>query len=229
MAVPTEPYTLCAGGDVALEAKVACVLMPGPFLLESTEVTLMNRCVGAPHTVGVGMASSPGAGGIAGIVARLAALRILAGRAAVLALPGDRRMVQRNPVETLVAAVAERLRFVAAIALDLLALCVEAVRELVIQVVRPAGEIVSLVAFETGAAIAVATGTRFIPVRNHVAVNVPPLRGMQLRQGDTTFMAQLAVVPGAQPVVAIHAACHLGKRDRTAFRVLGRSFVAGQA
>jgi hypothetical protein len=203
---------------MTLIAKIAGVFVPRTFAFEATYIPGMNHRIGSQHAIEIPMTARPCTRRVTGVVTRFAVFRVTFCGAAVIRQPAHAGVVQRYPVEPVMAIAAEQARIMTAVTLGVLAARIQTVGEGVIQVVNPALEIVSPVTIEAHVSIAVTTGAGWIIWRNHIAMDMSPIVGMDLVGRNTLLVTHGTFNRGGQSIVAVHARGHSGEMSRRALR-----------
>jgi hypothetical protein len=202
MAIAAKANSGRPGIGVAGETEIAVVAMPRSV---TVEIRGMNSLVRATDAIGISVASRAGAGGIIDFVAGGAVFGIGARRTSVIGSPCRGGVGQRHTILTLVTVVAERLPVVAASAIGLLALSVETVSELVVQLVNTAGLVVAPVTGYAETLLLMASAAPIRLERGLFGMLMLPANWMDVGQRGPVSVTDATVPGGADAIVAPHA------------------------
>jgi len=166
--------------------------------------------VRAAHAVGITVTSGTRAGRIGLVMAGSTVLNIILGGTTMFGYPRERGMPPRHTPLSLMTAITEGFCVVAFAAIGFLALCVETVSVLVVQIVDIAGQVIASVTLQARDLFSVALFTPGPIDSGLVTMLMSPVSGMNVNQRNLFTVTQRATFIGFTAIMTIQTDAHCG-------------------
>jgi hypothetical protein len=202
---------------VTLKTIVTVVTMPGPGIIKLRSIGSMDSCVCPADAVEIIMTAYASTGWITAFMAGGAIFHILSRISAMIANPGGRGMAQRHPVVALVTFNTKSPVIMAMAAVGGFTPGVKAVSIDIVEVMYPAGQIITSMTFQTPAAFCVASFAILRIARSPFAMIMQPVEGMDTGQGQVAAVANGAIIGSFAAVMTFRTDFLFRKINRIGF------------